>query len=106
MRKNLFLKGRESISGAFQLKMTQSNSRLRRCIAISLAVLGGTLVAHSEDAPGLLWSTNVGARAFAVDTAGNSYASTNGNVIVIDANGGIVGTNTICPKPGIMARDG
>jgi len=56
-------------------------------------------------APGLLWSNNVGARLFAVDAQSNVYASTNGTVIKMNSAGVPLQTTPICPLPGIAQRD-
>src|SRR4051812_46434731 len=56
-------------------------------------------------APELVWSTSVGARAFAMDNQSNVYASTNGTVIKLSAAGVPLQTNSICPRPGLAQRD-
>src|ERR1700722_6397020 len=56
-------------------------------------------------APGLMWSTNVGATLFALDTNGNTYATTNGSVIILNSSGALIQSNSICPIPGIAQRD-
>lgn len=57
-------------------------------------------------APSLLWTTNVGATLFAVDSQTNAYANVGGKVILISPAGQALQTNTICPLPGIARRDG
>ena len=47
-------------------------------------------------APGLLWSTNLGARLFAVDAQTNVYANSGGTVFTINSAGVPVSTNTVC----------
>ena len=56
-------------------------------------------------APDLLWTTNVGARLFAVDDQTNVYASTGGSVIELNASGQALQTNSFCPLPGFAQRD-
>jgi len=60
----------------------------------------------SAQAPGLLWSTNIGAQLFAVDDQTNLYANAGGKVIVLDSAGAPVRTNAICPLNGVAQRDG
>jgi len=55
--------------------------------------------------PGLAWTTNIGARVFAIDEQTNLYASAGGNVLVLDASGTVLQTNSICPLPGVARRD-
>ena len=57
------------------------------------------------DPPGLAWSTNVGARAFAVDEQTNVYAYVGGSVVLLNGNGAVLQTNQICPIPGMAKRD-
>jgi hypothetical protein len=54
-------------------------------------------------APGLLWTTNVGGNVFAVDGQTNVYANANGTVITLNANGQPFATNLICPVPSVLA---
>ena len=56
-------------------------------------------------APGLLWSTNVGATLFAVDANTNLYANVGGTIIKLNAAGVPLQTNAICPLPGLAQRD-
>src|SRR6266853_386035 len=56
-------------------------------------------------APDLLWTTNVGARVFAVDDQTNVYASTGGSVIELNGSGVPLQTNSFCPLPGFAQRD-
>src|SRR5438034_1108428 len=56
-------------------------------------------------APGLLWTTNIGARVFAVDAQTNVYANAGGTVITLSSAGQPLQTNTICPLPGVAQRD-
>jgi len=56
-------------------------------------------------APGLLWSTNVGAKLFAVDSQTNAYAQIAGTVIKISSAGVPLETNAICPRLGVAQRD-
>ena len=66
--------------------------------ALSLAVM--TTRAHAK-APGLLWTTNIGARLFAVDPQTNVYANSGGTVIKLTGAGVPFQTNSICPRPGL-----
>ena len=54
-------------------------------------------------APGLLWTTNVGANVFAVDSQTNVYANANGTVITLNAGGQPFATNLVCPVPSVGA---
>src|SRR5512146_2712046 len=56
-------------------------------------------------APGLLWTTNVGARLFAVDEQTNVYANAGGTVIKLNASGVPLQTNAICPNATWAQRD-
>jgi hypothetical protein len=56
-------------------------------------------------APGMLWSTNVGGTLFALDPQANLYATDGTNVIKVNATGQALATNTFCPLPGLAARD-
>lgn len=84
-----------------------SNETARYRVIAWVAALTAVLlpVLAQAQAPGLTWTTNVGARLFAVDGSGNSYASVGGKVIIINSSGQAVQTNTICNLPGIAARD-
>src|SRR5438309_1733148 len=46
-------------------------------------------------APGLLWSTNLGATLFAVDAQTNAYANSGGTVFTINSAGVPISTNII-----------
>src|SRR5437763_1191866 len=61
--------------------------------------------AACAQAPGLLWSTNVGGRLFAVDAQTNAYAAAGTNVILINKSGQPFQTNSFCPVPGVAQRD-
>lgn len=78
-------------------------------LPISLLIAAANLFALARSAPaqspGLLWSTNVGARLFALDAQTNAYAVSGTNVIVINLTGQIVQTNSFCPVPGIARLD-
>jgi hypothetical protein len=56
-------------------------------------------------APSLTWSTNIGARAFALDALNNVYASTGNQIIVLNSSGVPQSTNIVCPLPGVVKRD-
>ena len=73
-------------------------------VALFAFALGMPLPAWSQ-APGLLWSTNLGAQVFAVDEQTNVYASASGSVIQLSATGVPLQTNAICPLPGIAQRN-
>ena len=70
--------------------------------ALSLCLLATRAQAQ---APELLWTTNIGARLFAVDAQTNAYASVDGTVIKLNSGGVPFQTNSICPRPGLAARD-
>lgn len=61
--------------------------------------------AQAQSAPVLLWSTNIGAQLFAVDSQTNLYANDGGKVILLNGLGVPLGTNQICPLRGIAQRD-
>ncbi|MDB6112391.1 MAG: type sorting protein [Pedosphaera sp.] len=79
-------------------------SQPRMCLLLMLLTFFVGAPAWGQ-APGFLWSTNLGARVFAIDSQTNAYASLNGNVIQINAAGVPVQTNAICPRPGTAQRD-
>lgn len=56
-------------------------------------------------APGLLWTTDIGATLFAVDAQTNVYANVGTNVIKLSPSGLVISTNSICPKPGVARMD-
>ena len=68
-------------------------------------VLAGIAVSVHAQAPGLLWTTNIGARLFAVDAQTNAYANVGGTVILLNGDGVPFQTNSICPRPGLARRD-
>ena len=55
-------------------------------------------------APALLWTTNIGARVFAVDGQTNVYANAGGTVITLSPSGVPFQTNTICPVAASFAE--
>src|SRR5258706_575197 len=59
----------------------------------------------SAQAPNLMWTTNIGARVFAVDDQTNVYANAGGSVIKLNGSGLSLQTNNICPLPGIARLD-
>jgi hypothetical protein len=59
----------------------------------------------ADQAPPLAWTTNIGARLFAVDAQTNLYANAGGMVIKLSADGQPLQTNAICPLPGLAQRD-
>src|SRR3954468_11411702 len=72
-----------------------------------LLLLLSTAPSVRAQAPGVTWSTNIGARLFAVDDQTNAYANAGGTVIRLDPSGAPIETNAICPAPntGVAARD-
>src|SRR2546425_326830 len=70
---------------------------------LSLTVLLFAAQAQAQ-APGLQWSTNIGARVFAVDGQTNVYANTNGTLIRLSGGGVPVQTNTLCSVTNGLAR--
>lgn len=71
-----------------------------------LVVLAGLLPTLAfAQAPGVVWSTNLGATLFAVDAQTNAHANVGGKVIAISSAGLPLQTNTICPLPGVARRD-
>lgn len=97
-----------SLRGLTSRFWTAANSRLlsRRDLA-GLVALTFLITASpvSGQAPGLLWSTNVGGTLFAVDAQANAYAYAGSNVIKISSTGQPLETNSICPLPGVARRD-
>src|SRR5690242_6860789 len=78
------------------------------CLRKMLIAMAGSVVLVNSalaQAPGLLWSTNVGATLFAVAGQTNLYANRGGDVIVLNSSGVPQQTNTICPLPGMARRD-
>ena len=69
------------------------------------ALIGALPHAAHAQAPALLWSTNIGAKLFAVDGQTNVYATSRGKVIQLTGSGVPVQTNVICPLGGIAQRD-
>ena len=72
-------------------------------LASALAVL--TATGACAAAPGLLWTTNLGAQVFAVDGQTNVYANLGGAVLRFGAAGDLLSSNAICPLPGLARRD-
>ena len=73
-----------------------------------VAIFALTLLLATQafaQAPSLLWTTNIGATLFAVDSQTNVYANVGGSVIKLNKSGTPISTNTICPKPGIAVQD-
>ena len=70
-----------------------------------VCLLGIAHLANAQ-APGLMWSANIGARLFAVDDEANSYANVGGSVIKLSPTGIPLETNNICPVlPSVAQRD-
>src|SRR2546421_297362 len=69
-----------------------------------LFFFGASALAFGQ-APALLWSTNVGARVFAVDNQTNVYCQAGGNVIMVTGAGVPAQTNPLSSYPGIANRD-
>lgn len=72
------------------------------CVAFMIGAQTSRLHAQS---PPLLWTTNIGARVFAVDEFTNVYANTNGTVIKLNSSGVPLQTNSLSPYPGVVQRD-
>ena len=80
--------------------------RLNSCILTLLILLAAAIAQPLwAQAPPLTWTTNLGARLFAVDGQTNVYANVGGKVIQSTALGVPTQTNTICPVDGIARRD-
>src|SRR5436190_17590545 len=85
---------------------THSDKQIGSLTAALLVLMAQLLVQSvSAQAPGLQWTTNIGARLFAVDARTNVYANAGGTVIQLTSAGVPVQTNAICPVPGIARRD-
>ncbi len=80
--------------------------RWRRGWTVALVVLAalGTFTVRAQS-PAILWSTNIGARVFAVDAQTNVYANVGGSVIKLSPEGVPLQTNAVCPLPGLAQRD-
>ena len=80
--------------------------RWRRGWTVALGLLAalGTFTVRAQS-PAILWSTNIGARVFAVDAQTNVYANVGGSVVKLSAAGVPLQTNAFCPLPGIAHRD-
>jgi len=78
--------------------------RLSRSLLCLFAILAAQL-GIADQAPGLTWTTNIGARLFAVDAQTNLYANAGGRVIKLNADGQPLQTNAVCPLPGLAQRD-
>src|SRR5688572_12119094 len=87
---------------SFAHKLSSAGICALLVVAMLLAALSTRVQAQ---APGLLWSTNIGARLFAVDSQTNAYANAGGTVIVLTGNGVPLQTNSVCPRPGLALRD-
>jgi hypothetical protein len=73
-------------------------------VLLLLTFLCDSQQCHAQ-APGLLWRTRVGGRAFAVDNQTNVYVGVSSNVITVTGDGVPFATNTICPLGGVAQRD-
>ena len=75
-------------------------------LSLRLILLASLLarLGHAQ-APGLLWSTSVGAQVFAVDTQTNVYANAGGAVIELSGAGVPLKTNALSVYPGMAQRD-
>jgi len=103
MGKNQFNAARSRLAVHYQPtthKVTAS------AVLLLLGALSMCLVATraQAQAPGLLWTTNIGARVFAVDTQTNVYANAGGTVITLSSAGAPFQTNTICPVAASFAQ--
>src|SRR5688572_14377349 len=96
------------------LKKTSSpplHCRHARMIAslVMLMVAAWSFVMVSEraqaQAPGVIWSTDIGAQLFAVDAQTNMYAYAGSTVIKLNGSGVPLQTNSICPRAGLAQRD-
>jgi hypothetical protein len=56
-------------------------------LVILVVALAGPVSLARAQAPGLLWSTNLGAKLFAVDALTNAYAYVGGSVIKVSGDG-------------------
>jgi len=78
--------------------------RILNAFAICILAVLATIQSYGQ-APGLVWTANVGATLFAVDANTNVYANSGGAVIKLNGAGQPLQTNTICPIPGLARRD-
>ena len=86
--------------------LTRSSVRLSfLATAVSCLSFAFLVQTAPAQAPGLLWTTNIGAKLFAVDNQTNLYANAGGKVIVLNSSGVPLRTNTICPLDGVARRD-
>ena len=76
-----------------------------RLLTLVLLMLGVLIQAATAQTPGVLWTTNVSARLFAVDTQTNVYANSGGTVLILNGDGQLLQSSLICPRPGLAQRD-
>lgn len=88
-----------SIGVSGSIKAFYRSAHALALVVVGLVVVPGTV--HAQ-APGLLWTTNVGGTVFAVDGQTNIYANANGTVITLSAEGQPFATNPICPVPSLQ----
>src|SRR5271169_437953 len=73
-----------------------------------LLALLGVLAASPAfgQAPGLIWSTNVGGTVIGIDGQTNVYAEVNNTgITTLNSTGASLQTNTMCPFPATAKRD-
>jgi hypothetical protein len=97
------LRYRNRLGQFFAVNHFQSLFRIALLIALGTALL--STQALWAQAPALLWTTNVGARVFAVDNQTNVYANASGSIIVLSSAGIPMQTNVLCQLPGRAQRD-
>jgi hypothetical protein len=94
---------RNRLGQFFAVNPFQSLRRGVQFIAMGAALLAAQSI--RAQAPALLWTNNVGARLFAVDSQTNVYAGSNGTIIVLNSAGIPVQTNVLGQLPGRAQRD-
>ena len=102
----------KNLPAALPVGGLRRGSRLAQWVLRAGAAMVGLMAAlisqcAQAQAPDLLWTRNVGAQVFAVDTQTNVYANSNGTIKVLDGTGVPLQTNTLCSVTnGLAQRDG
>src|SRR5947209_7793601 len=103
VRSVLKVSGR-STGGIRQVRFLTGAS-LSRWRLLPVLIAAWVPLCGDAQAPDLMWTTNVGARVFAVDEQTNVYANAGGSVIKLNSSGLALQTNSFCPLPGFAQRD-
>lgn len=74
-------------------------------LAAVVAFISLSSPAQEQPAPSIIWQTGALVPVIAVDSQTNIYCSSLGAVVTLAPNGTILGTNNMCPAPGLCQRD-